>query len=197
MTTTALTVKATTREEWLVAATNLLRPDFETVGATVPKKVRVTCGWPSQGGRPGKNQRIGECWPPSCSEDGTTEMFINPMLSEGLAALDVLVHEMVHAAVGCDEGHKGPFRVTAKAIGLEGKMTATVAGEVLLVRLREVEQALGAYPHAKLNPKNKKPQSTRMLKLQCGKCGWMARTSRKWMDLGLPTCVCGTKMEEV
>ena len=186
-----------TREEWLMAATDLLREDFAAIDAEIPGKVRVTCGWPSRGGRPGKKQAVGECWSPNCSEDGTTEMFINPMLSEGLEALDVLTHELVHAAVGCDEGHKGPFRVKAKAIGLTGKMTATVAGETLMIRLREIIAELGTYPHAKLTPKGKKPQSTRMLKLQCGNCGWMARTSRKWMDLGLPTCACGKKMEEV
>jgi hypothetical protein len=185
-----------TREEWLNEAITLLRSDFEAIDAPIPEKVRATCGWPSQGGKPGKKQRIGECWPPKCSEEGYTEMFINPMLSEGLEALDVLTHELVHAAVGCEEGHKGPFRVAAKALGLEGKMTATVAGETLMVRLREIEKELGEYPHAKLTPKKKKPQSTRMLKLECPACGWAARTSRKWIDLGLPTCVCGTKMEE-
>ena len=185
-----------TREEWLVAATNLLREDFSAVGAEIPEKVHVTCGWPSKGGRPGKKQAVGECWKPECSEGGYTEMVINPMLGEGLAALDVLTHELVHAAVGCDEGHKGPFRVTAKAIGLEGKMTATVAGETLLVRLRQIKTELGEYPHAKLTPKDKKPQGTRMLKVICPDCGWMARTSRKWINLGLPTCGCGKLMEE-
>ncbi len=185
-----------TREEWLNAATELLREDFDRVNSPVSKKLRVTCGWPSTGGRPGKKQVVGQAWPPSCSGDGTTEVFINPMLSDAIKVLDVLVHELVHAAVGCEEGHKGPFRVTAKAIGLIGKMTATTAGETLLVRLRVIEKELGKYPHAKLTPLVGKTQSTRMLKLECKNCGWMARTSRKWMDLGLPTCACGKKMEE-
>jgi len=184
-----------TREEWLNAATTLLREDFKPI-SPIPKKLRVTCGWPSTGGRPGKKQVIGQAWPPTCSEDGTTEVFINPMLSDAIKVLDVLVHELVHAAVGCEEGHKGPFRTTAKAIGLEGKMTSTNAGEVLMVRLRAIEKKLGKYPHAKLTPLVNKPQGTRMLKLLCPTCGWMARTSRKWMDLGLPTCACGTHMEE-
>jgi hypothetical protein len=190
-------MKTQTREEWLVAATNMLRKDFSAIDAEIPEKVHVTCGWPSKGGRPGVKQRIGECWKPECSEGGYTEMFINPMLGEGLEALDVLVHELVHATLGCEGGHKGPFRTTALAIGLEGKMTATVAGKTLLVRLHEIIAELGDYPHDKLTPINKKPQSTRMLKLECPNCQWMARTSRKWMDLGLPTCACGTKMEEV
>ena len=182
-----------TREEWLLAAIELFKPDFAE-HAIIPEKLRVTCGWPSRGGRAEKKKVLGEAWPPSCSEDGHTEVFIAPTLSNGLKVLDVLVHELVHAAVGCDEGHKGQFRVVAKALGLEGKMTETVAGEDLLVRLREIETALGEYPHAKLTPTNKKTQSTRMLKIIC-KCGWMARTSQKWIDLGLPTCACGEDME--
>jgi len=185
-----------TREEWLTSAIDILRPDFTELDATIPDSVRVTCGWPSQGGRPGRKQRIGECWPPSCSEDDTTEMFINPMLGDGVEALEVLVHELVHAAVGCDAGHKGPFRTVAKGIGLEGKMTATRAGETLRAKLEGIAESLGDYPHAKLTPKKKTPQGTRMLKLECPACGWMARTSRKWIDIGLPTCACGTKMEE-
>jgi len=182
-----------TREEWLNAATTLLREDFKPI-SPIPKKLRVTCGWPSTGGRPGKKQVIGQCFPPSCSEDETTEVFINPMLSDAIKVLDVLVHELVHAAVGCEEGHKGPFRVTAKAIGLTGKMTATVAGKVLMVRLRAIEEELGEYPHAKLTPITKKPQSTWMLKVTCDSCGYLLRTSRKWADLGAPTCVCGGTM---
>jgi hypothetical protein len=185
-----------TREEWLLDAIELLKEDFGPY-AEIPEKLRVTCGWPSRGGRATKKKVLGECWKPECSEDGHTEVFIAPTLSDGLGVLDVLTHELVHAAVGCDQGHKGEFRTVAVAIGLEGKMTATVAGEDLLVRLREIETQLGEYPHAKLTPINKKTQGTRMLKLQCKECGWMARTSRKWMDLGLPTCACGTVMEEV
>lgn len=183
-----------TREEWLVAAIDLLRLDFETAGATIPEKVRVTCGWPSRGGRAEKQQVLGECWPPTCSEDEHTEIFIAPTLGEGMEALDVLVHELVHAAVGTEAGHKGQFRVVAKAIGLEGKMTEAKAGEVLLARLREVAVKLGKYPHKKLTPTNKKPQSTRMLKITCEDCGYLVRTSQKWVDTGLPTCCCGGKM---
>ena len=187
-----------TREEWLVAATNLLRSDFEAVDAEIPEKVHVTCGWPSKGGRPGKKQAVGECWKPECSEGGYTEMFINPTIGEGVEALEVLTHELVHTAVGTECGHKGEFRTVAKALGLEGKMTSTSAGEDLLVRLRAIEKELGTYPHAKLTPTHKKTQSTRMLKILCGSCGWSARTSQKWIDLGLPTCACacGKLMEE-
>lgn len=185
-----------TREAWLLSAVKLLREDFDAVGATIPDKVRVTCGWPSTGGRPGKKQVLGQCWPPSCSEDEHFEVFINPMIAEPVAALEVLVHELVHTVVGTELGHKGAFRTTAQAIGLVGKMTATSASEELTFRLHDIKKELVKYPHAKLTPIINKPQSTRMLKVTCPACQWSARTSRKWIDLGLPTCACGTKMEE-
>jgi hypothetical protein len=184
-----------TRESWLLAAIEMLKEDFNLVGATVPDNVRVTCGWPSRGGRAEKKKVLGEVWPPKCSEDGATEVFIAPTLSNGIEVLGVLVHELVHAAVGCEEGHKGPFRTVAKSLGLEGRMTSTNAGETLLVRLHEIEEALVTYPHAKLTPVNKKTQSTRMIKLLCPRCGYLARTSQKWINVGTPTCACGTRME--
>lgn len=185
------------REEWLNAATNLLKEDFDRVNAPLPEKLRITCGWPSRSGRAKKNPVLGECWSPKCSADEHVEVFIAPTMEEGPQVLETLVHELVHAAVGCKEGHKGKFRVAAIAIGLEGKMTATQAGEDLLVRLREIEAELDKYPHAKLTPKDVKKQGTRMLKLLCPGCGYLARTSQKWLDMGTPTCACGEKMEAV
>lgn len=40
-------------------------------------------------------------------------------------------------------------------------------------------------------------QATRLLKLQCPACGYILRGTRKWIDVGLPTCCCGTRMEVV
>jgi len=182
------------RESWLLEAIEQLRTDFDAVESEIPKKIHVTCGWPSTGGRPGKKQTIGECWPEDCSEDGYVEIFINPMINDSIKVLGVLVHELIHACG--HNGHRGQFRVLAKALGLEGKMTATEVGEDLAKRLEDIIAPLGEYPHSKLTPLAKKTQGTRMIKLLCPTCGWLARTSRKWIDLGLPTCACGTKMEE-
>ena len=33
-----------------------------------------------------------------------------------------------------------------------------------------------------------KKQSTRLLKAECPECGYTIRVSKKWADLGLPTC---------
>jgi len=184
-----------TREEWLVGAAYELQPDFEDAEAPLPKKVRVTCGWPSHGGRATKKRVLGECWPANKSGDEHFEIFISPVESDPIEVLGTLVHELVHAAVGLDAGHKAPFRRVATALGLEGKMTATTTGTVLGERLHKIADGLGQYPHAAIDPTSHKvTQSTRMLKIQCPACGWMARTSKKWMELGLPTCACGEQM---
>jgi hypothetical protein len=97
--------------------------------------------------------------------------------------------------VGIDCKHRGPFPKAARAIGLEGKMTATVAGETLKTRLRGLIEQLGEYPHARLIASNRpKTQGTRMILLRCPDCGYQVRTTQKWIEVGLPVCPCGTEM---
>lgn len=188
-----------TREDWLNEMTEALRPDFLDAGGEIPEKVRLTCGWPSQGAKAKKNRRIGECWGDERSDDQHFEVFISPLLDTHVEVAEVLVHELVHTAVGIEAGHKAPFRRLAVAMGLEGKMTATHATKELAAKLEEMAARIGPYPHAKLSFSNKpKTQGTRMIKVQCPDpaCGYQVRTTRKWLDLGTPTCVCGKKMEE-
>ena len=77
-------------------------------------------------------------------------------------------------------------------------MTATVPGDSLKARLRELMGKIGEYPHARLVACNRlKTQSTRMLKVTCEQCGCVVRMTRKWLDeVGLPTCGCGGDMFE-
>lgn len=82
------------------------------------------------------------------------------------------------------------FAVAAKAAGLEGKMTATVAGTALLVSIAVWAEALGAYPHAAMSAIGRKKQSTRLVKVSCKACGYTLRTTQKWLDKGLPSCHC-------
>lgn len=57
---------------------------------------------------------------------------------------------------GIPAGHKGPFRLIAKALGLEGKMTATYVtpGTPLHNDLTAISLQLGPYPHGALSKKN-------------------------------------------
>ena len=186
-------LKFETREQYLNAAIDLMKPLFERNGAKLPK-VRVSTGWPSTKALSQKNRRIGECWDKTASADGVFEIFISPCLdkvAEPGSVLDTLVHEGVHAAVGLECGHKGAFKKLATRLGLEGKMTATSAGEALLAECKAWAAQLGDYPHAKLdlNKSPRKKQSTRMIKCECGQCGYTVRTSKKWLDdVGAPHC---------
>lgn len=176
------------REQWLTNATKKLRPMFKQNGAEVPSNVRVSCSWPSQSIR----KRIGEAWTDKASADGSHETYISPVLDDPIEVLSILVHELVHHAVGTDAGHRAPFKRLAVAVGLEGKMTATHAGEELTASLELISIVLGPYPHAAMDPgQGKKTQATRLIKCECLECGYIVRTTNKWIDAyGPPLCPC-------
>lgn len=178
-----------TRDEWLAAAVADLRSDFKKAGAPLPKQVRVSVGFPSQGARPSAKQRIGECWDGNGIGDKITQIYISPVLDDPATALGILVHELVHAAVGNACGHKGPFRKVALKVGLEGKMTSTSEGPELTARLKALARKIGKFPHSKLNLQGRKKQTTRMLKSECVGCEFIVRLSQKMIDLhGHPIC---------
>jgi hypothetical protein len=187
-----------TREEWLGRMVEAFRPAFAGLGYPLPERIRVSCGWPSKSALSSKSRRIGEAWSHACSGDGAHETFLSPVLADPIDVGAVLVHELVHHAVGVKHGHKGPFKRCALAIGLEGPMRATSAGQALRERLHAIATDLGAYPHAVLQGTDgRKKQSTRMLKVTCADCGCIVRMTRQWLDtVGAPTCACGGAMAE-
>lgn len=185
-----------TREAWLNAATEITRPLFKEAGYEVPKTVHVTCGWPSRGGEGNRKRTIGQCWPEQASEDKACQIFISPVLKDTVDVLATHVHELVHAVVGCKHGHKSPFKKCAVAVGLEGKMTATHAGENLKKQIAAWSAKLGEYPHPMLRPGFRlgKKQTTRLIKCECDQCGYNVRVTRKWLDeAGAPYCPCNKK----
>ncbi len=182
------------RENWLLEAVEIMRPWFEEHGATVPEQVRVSVGF-AKGQR---NATIGVCYNSKAAEDGVHQLFMSPVMDEPVKVLATLMHELIHAWDDCKSGHKGEFRRVAKALGLTGKMTATVPGDELVQRLQDLSGKLGPYPHAKLNTaKMGRTQTTRMIKVHSPSCcGYVVRTTRKWIEqVGMPFCPCGTEME--
>lgn len=199
MTTTAAPVPATqlqqTREGWLVAAAELLWPRIVAAGGTRPERCRVSCGWPSGGAllRASSNRRtLGEAWHGG-SEDGAREVFISPALALPVEVLDVLGHELVHAACEPGTGHGPVFAAICKSIGwTNGKPTQARAGDKALEELAEMAKALGPYPHAKLDRMPTGKQKGRMVKGLCPDCGVILYGSRNAWDQGLPECgACG------
>jgi hypothetical protein len=173
-----------------------LRPLFNVAGIEPPEDIAVSCGWPSKNARRRRAQRIGECWRAECSQAGRPEIFISPVIADPIEVGHVLVHELIHAALP-DAGHRPPFKRAATNLGLTGKMTATVPTEGLRRQLAELTERMGEpYPHALLDPgADLQKQSTRLIKLECPACGYVIRTTRKWIEAGVPTCCCGELFE--
>lgn len=183
-----------TREEWLHAFTKAARPIFKKRGYEIPKNIRMAVGFTSTGAR---GKRIGECWTDKASEDGAFEIFIDPKLGDASRVADVLTHELIHAVVGIEAGHKKPFVDCMKAVGLIGKPTATIAGPEWHDWADEIIEKLGALPHAAIKPggNGQKKQTTRMIKCECDCCGFVMRTTSTWIENALgelrcpdPTC---------
>ena len=178
-----------TREQWLEAAAKELVPAFTAAGMTYPEKLRMTCGFPSRRATGAGSKFIGQCFAPTASADGTTEVMVSPVIAEAMDVLAVLGHELVHACVGCDKGHGPEFRDGAIGIGLAGKMTATVPGEMFSATALPIIAKLGTYPHATLDASTLPKQTTRLLKATCGECGYTVRVTKKWVDdVGPPHC---------
>lgn len=178
-----------TREIWLDELVEALRPMYD---GELPATVHVSVGFPSRGGM--RSKTIGECWSGAASADGAPQVFVHPKVADGQDVAAIVAHELVHAARP-DAKHGKAFKQLATAIGLEGKMTATTAGNDLAMKLQDITNRLGAYPHPALSGEPSKPkQSTRLIKVQCIDCDYTVRTTQKWLDVGLPTCPCGTEM---
>lgn len=136
----------TNRETWLNKAAELMRPRFEELGFPIPK-FRVATGFTSGGQR---SNAAAECWNNHCSDDQSFEIFIAPDQVDEDLVLCHLAHELTHAAVGFDQGHKGNFAKVCKALGLAGKMTATIPGPAFVEYVRPFREQLGPIPHARL-----------------------------------------------
>lgn len=152
-----------TREAWLEAAVlklrGLLPPDLPRP----PVKLSI---YPPQA------KRRGECWGPTHSLDSATlHIYISAELTDPPGVLCTLLHELIHAAVGTDAGHKGAFIQVARRAGFTGPpWTTSLAGPDLAVSLKELAGELGKYPHVGQVKKFKKKQTTRMRLWTCP-CG--------------------------
>ena len=173
----------TTREDWLLAAVGKLRERFATAGYTVPANLKVSCGFPGHGSR---RKVTGECWTAATKRD-FVHIFITPLKSEESGpsgVLETLTHELIHACLPPNSGHKKPFKEAMAAIGLEPPATVTTANTDLVAFFDQVVKDIGPYPHRSLVLRDRDTtgkQGCRLLKLSCA-CGLTVRITRKWLD---------------
>jgi len=186
-----------TRENWLNSASELILDTIILPLTTLSRPLyRVSVGWPV-GSRGSKNAAIGQCFNKASSKDLHNEIFIIPSIDDSLRVLDVLTHELIHAVDDCESGHRGTFAKLARQVGLEGKLTATVAGEQLAERLNTIIDDLGPIPHAALSTATRKKQKTRNIKVECitEGCDFKFNTSRAQID-NMTTFTCNCCQEE-
>ncbi len=193
--------KYETREQWLRDAAQKLKGLIDAHlgkqygdAADCPgqplnlEKVAVSSGLPKYS----PASTIGQCWSEECTEDKTRHIFVCPTIEEDMTVLGVLLHELVHAGVGTKCGHKGEFRRVARAVGLEGKLTATVVNpeSTLHEQLRLIISSLGSYPHSplKLKKRPKKPPSGGWVKFRSTtQHDYILKISPRSLDLyGIP-----------
>lgn len=136
------------QSDWLHKALKILKADFEQIGETLPQVIWIVVDYPDE--RDSDSSWLG-LYTSRVFIDGPPEstqhwIYINPT-ADGLLALDILVHELVHAATPDDEGdHGGRFMEVAAAIGLDDDGPTAAAGRVLLKRLEDIQKTLGSYP---------------------------------------------------
>ncbi len=181
------------REEWLSAGMDMMRAKIEQAGYRLPDSLRVACGFPV-GSRGGK-KILGQCIDPQASAGAVTEVFVSPVVDCPVKALGILLHELGHAAVGVQAGHGPLFKAYCAALGLVGKATEALPGDETNAWIKaEVLPMLGEYPHSAVDPSQRKKQGTRMIKLVCPVSGYTVRTTKKWLEMGLPLSPCGEEM---
>lgn len=186
-------LKTKTREQWLQEMAAKLRSyKFGPVKIKVPD-VQISAGFPL-GKRvvkaEGESGAVGQCFNIKAARDKKHHIFVSPVVDDAVKVVAILAHEMLHAAM-FEEGHNGVFLKAAQSIGLEGKATATTAGEAFKRSVKQWIQELGPYPHGGLSAgeaSHKPKQGTRLIKVECPKCGYIVRTTQKWLELGNPYC---------
>ena len=132
----------------------------------------------------------GACYPGAASDDGNPHIFIHPVLSDSTRVAGVVVHQLCHVALG-NRSHGPPFRRLATAMGLVGKMTKTIEGPLFLAIMPATIDRIGPYPHSalrQLRRLDRKLARTRLVRVHCAACGYLVRTTQRWLMVAVPIC---------
>jgi hypothetical protein len=186
----------TTRESYIGAAVELMRPVFEARGQKLPANIRATIAFTGKGW---KGKARGQCWSDAMAADGATEIMVCLRETDTKRIINILTHELCHAVqflnakedgkpIAKGAGHGNTFRVVALAMDLEPTKKPTaknpdrvvwdyaLGGEAWATWAQPIIDALGVCPHAALAEAYAKKeaeakQTTRMLKFTHEGCG--------------------------
>lgn len=160
----------------------------------------------------GRKQALGWFWNSRWSKGENITHEIN-LSAEHLAEHNMgetLIHELAHAenhhngVADTDRTgrrHNKKFKAMAERLGLAvtqskslgfAHTALTPVSEKFLSDIkfnRDLFSLFRSTPEAE-----KSKDGTRMLKCECPACGYVVRTTQKWLNIGVPTCPCGTEM---
>jgi predicted Zn-ribbon and HTH transcriptional regulator len=173
-----------TREAWLLAAVEHLRPLFAAKGFAVPP-CQVSCGFASTGTRSG---HVGQCWSTKSASNELNQIFIAPTLKSAYDVIDTLVHELVHAVDNCENKHGKEFKKIALKMGMKGPMRSAEAGPELKATLTSLLDTLGEYPHGHLKVGMRKATRRDRPRAKCKHCGYQVPMLKKFLTYGPPIC---------
>lgn len=203
----------TVREDWLNAAIDALRPAFAEIKHELPETIHVSTGFPLARTM-GENKNIrAMTFARKASNDGQPSVYVSPFEKDTPAVILVLIHELIHVVLDCEDGHKGRFAEIAKLLGLESPLTELHAGPALAAMALTLAEVLGDYPHKGMDtladiidgkaPKSDSPitpdgsprfhsapkrQTNRTIACHCTECGYRVRTTAHWLAVAVPKC---------
>lgn len=139
------------REEWLRQASVKMAGWLAEIDLQLdPSIAPVSVGFPKIAH--GKGKAIGVCHVRGAcpADERLRPIFICPTLGDAVMdVLPTLLHELAHAALPPETGHRKPFADAMIKLGLAGKPTETFleAGSPLHARMVALAADLGPYPH--------------------------------------------------
>jgi hypothetical protein len=140
--------------------------------------VKLSCGFPAKQGKRGKV--TASLVPPTNSEEFNAEIFVTPELSAKREVASAVLPLLVAVVTG-DYRQRTAYRNAIRSLNLNhGELPAWA---------KSIVDELPAYPHASLTLPEVKKQTTRLIKVHCAPCGYIARVSRSTLDTyGAPVC---------
>jgi hypothetical protein len=123
---------------------------------------------------------------------------------------ETLLHELAHAEnhhCGIQDTdktgrrHNKKFKSMAERLGLSVKKDPSLGfaftdlAEPAKQFLDKIKFDRNVYAMCRIVESKSSKQGTRLLKCECPECGYVVRTTQKWLSVGLPTCPCGETME--
>jgi len=203
------------REDWLLAAIEMLRPHFAETEWPLPPVIHISTSFPLARSI-GENRNIrAQTLASFANDDDNLSIYLSPFEKETVQVVLVLVHELCHVALDNEDGHRGRFAKLAKQIGLEPPLLSLHASVKLTEQAALIAQWLGPYPHAGLDrlakildgepvPPDSGPvatgprrwnsgpprQTNRMIRCVCQApdCGYTMRVARSWIEKAIPVC---------